>query len=240
MFEFRHEMKNRAMLARFGFGLRAELPAGFTPELKAKFAAIAGNTNNRVVENVFLYALCSALLCDFMYSADSNDDICREHLTVLKMQYPWFKPLSFVISDHQVLPTGPLFAVVEFESFRIIAIRGSATLEDWLFVNFDALVSTVDSFTSLHSGFVRSSQSIPFRFFSEYCDAPIIDSNGNDLRPNPKPVIFTGHSMGGAVAEICALPRLLDDHIYAITFGAPSIVKVTNPGLLNYLWPNHE
>ncbi len=131
-----------------------------------------------------------------------------------------FAKLGF---DHIVPVVVDLMAafVVSSEDVTVIAFRGTDNPADWL-VNLDVIpVQTPHG--EMHQGFAEAYKKMK---------APILDI----LRPKPpKHLWVTGHSLGGALAVVCAYDLIDNEKIAldgVITFGQPMVAQ---KGLADYL-----
>ena len=99
---------------------------------------------------------------------------------------------------------------------RVIAFRGSSSFADWL-TNLNADFIQVDKDVNVHDGFNRAFQSV---FVS-------LVGTLRDLRQRaPDAELYlTGHSLGGALAQLAALWLKLDSFDIAgiYTFGGPRV-----------------
>ena len=103
-------------------------------------------------------------------------------------------------------------AVIEHDQYLCMAFRGTNELKDWL-DNMD-IFATSALFGQFHRGFWKSVEDIW---------GPA-DSKCRDLQDARKrPVFFTGHSLGGAMATIAAAKYIHEDKPFtsAYTFGQP-------------------
>eukprot|EP00873_Tetraselmis_striata_P023593 jgi/Tetstr1/443857/TSEL_031811.t1 len=79
------------------------------------------------------------------------------------------------------------------------------------------------TFDGVHNGFAQDAMLIPVDMLVQW--------NGLESDMQTADVLFTGHSAGGAVAELCALPFIISpgkknssqDRVFAVTFGAPAV-----------------
>lgn len=111
------------------------------------------------------------------------------------------------------------FLVTE-ESRLIVAIAGSNDVDDWLnrkFGNLHAQTEEMSDGVKLHAGIAAASKEI-----AEVIGPEILEF----LQRNPEcPVIFTGHSRGGAISQVLPLILELDQSAYTVvTFGSPKVV----------------
>ena len=119
----------------------------------------------------------------------------------------------------------------ETDIYTIIAFRGSdifnkGIVSDWL-QNLDIKYTNLDYF-SIHSGFLQSAQGV----FGSIL--PIILSAYN----NKRKIIITGHSKGGAVAQIfCLLLKYYHNIMvdYLLTFASPAPFRGDN--IINFMSP---
>ena len=163
------------------------------------------------------YSVVSAVLSDAIYKCDNADGNYQSPLTrqefarklqTLQQQHSWFRPVRFSQSIVTNSDDETVFALVDFGEYHVLVIRGSVTPADWE-CNYATNSYNWNTLSGLHQGFCHRAQSVPAEFISHL---------GNN-----KPTIFCGHSMGGAVAAICALPLIANNRdVYAISFGAPS------------------
>jgi len=135
-----------------------------------------------------------AELSKLAYSDESN---IRSYLEKYQVEY-----IEDAKTDTQC------FTVVDDNSL-IIVFRGTSNFEDWLTnLKFD---KTHFNFNQ-HAGFYEAYQSVQSKIFN------IVNKNKS------KNIFVAGHSLGGALATLCAvdLHLLLQTHITACyTFGAP-------------------
>lgn len=155
-------------------------------------------------------ALLMAKICKISYIRKSDTDPApdTEKIQVeLKKLIPEFKEVhTFNKGSAQAL-------IVETTNFNVIAFRGSDEVQDWI-KNF-TFFSKKQLGYSLHSGFLD----ITSRIF------PHIHFQLSRIRP--RPLFITGHSLGGAMAVVCALifTRLNEDFKGLYTFGQPRVFK---------------
>jgi hypothetical protein len=168
------------------------------------------NDFNLKVDNRGVEISTCAILSALIYG-DSN--LFKEALENESKKHAWFKPILYNFSD-LLCDDKAVFVVVEFEKFRVVAVRGSYEESDWK-ANFDVTVATCGfDFTNIHRGFYRRALDIPAELIYHMNDKLI-----------QKRTLFTGHSQGGAAAEIAALSLIVHNLDVAVyTFGAPSIV----------------
>ena len=104
--------------------------------------------------------------------------------------------------------------VVSSEDVTVIAFRGTDDPADWL-ANLNVL-SVATPHGEMHKGFADAYRTLK---------APILDS----LRENPpKRLWVTGHSLGGALAVVCAYDLIDNEKMSldgVITFGQPMIAR---------------
>lgn len=97
-----------------------------------------------------------------------------------------------------------------------LAFRGSDELKDWL-TNL-ALWRTPTEMGRIHTGFLKTAEAL----------LPSISTAIRSLAPGP--IIFTGHSMGGALAPLCALSLSTSaEHPFSVySFGQPSVGGISH------------
>ena len=100
--------------------------------------------------------------------------------------------------------------IIESASYTIIAFRGTSSARD-LITDLNCIPTTT-KFGLAHRGFVHAFQSI----------WPKIKPKVNPT----KPIVVTGHSLGGALAQLCALwisDELKVKPAFVITFAQPRV-----------------
>jgi len=123
-------------------------------------------------------------------------------------------PATIAIHDD---PTDTRVHITDLGSYVIVAVKGTDSLREWL-LDAEAWMRPLylhqDEFGRVHSGFYEAYQAVADRV-----DAALVKIG--------KPVIFTGHSLGGAIAVLLA-------HLYTrvndattlkgvYTFGQPRV-----------------
>ena len=112
--------------------------------------------------------------------------------------------------------------------FLIWAVRGTKTLEDWATCNFNVFGSTSDVGAQMGFG-MRANRNI------DICQSTA-------KQAGKETIIFTGHSLGAAVAQILLVMHLLTAHgrendlivkSQAITFAAPAAFEESTTDLVN-------
>ena len=121
------------------------------------------------------------------------------------------------------------------ETDHVIACRGTEPNE-WndLKADIDATAALAETVGRVHRGFKQEVDDI----------WPVIEES---MKNNRKNLWFTGHSLGGAMATICA-SRCLLSHIYSVpeqiqTFGSPRVGNMTyiNHTKVDYMrWVNNN
>eukprot|EP01117_Protostelium_nocturnum_P015407 TRINITY_DN5974_c0_g1_i2.p1 TRINITY_DN5974_c0_g1~~TRINITY_DN5974_c0_g1_i2.p1 ORF type:complete len:633 (-),score=127.88 TRINITY_DN5974_c0_g1_i2:82-1980(-) len=161
--------------------------------------SVLGFTSKKKLERVRLCARLSKLVYE------SNLDIERSLNAV--SEYP-IQILGFQISDSGFEHCK--FVLVEFANYFVLAIAGSKDREDWI-SNLDHGLTTYKTFR-LHTGFMNSYYHIPTSSIDEL------------MLNNPKKeIVITGHSRGGAIAQILAHELVQNGRISCITFGSPLV-----------------
>lgn len=112
---------------------------------------------------------------------------------------------------------------------HVVACRGTEPTE-WndLKADLDAATALAETIGRVHRGFKREVDDI----------WPIIEKS---LQENTKTLWFTGHSLGGAMATICAgrcmLSHIKSNPAQIVTFGSP---RVGNKRYINFVKVNHK
>lgn len=115
-------------------------------------------------------------------------------------------------------------AVIEHEEYLCIAFRGTDEIDDWL-DNLKAF-STDQLFGGFHYGFFSSLEDV----------WKPIDMKCRFLQQQKKrPIFFTGHSLGGAMATVAAAKYIYEDKPFnnLYTFGQPRVVTRETARILN-------
>ena len=114
------------------------------------------------------------------------------------------------------IDTGRVEAHVgELEKYIVVVFRGSDGFEDWKDnLDFEKTCISLDSKIKVHNGFWGQVLNIRHEIQNEII---------NRVKKNKdKKIIFTGHSLGGALATIFSWLYFLDKNI-CITFGSPRV-----------------
>ena len=115
-------------------------------------------------------------------------------------------------------------ALIEHEGYLCMAFRGTDELADWL-DNLNAF-ATKQLFGEFHRGFWRSVEDV-WR--------PLDDRCRMLQREKARPVFFTGHSLGGAMATIAAAKYVHEDKPFTsvYTFGQPRVMSRDTARIFN-------
>ncbi len=115
-------------------------------------------------------------------------------------------------------------AVIEHENYLCVAFRGTNELRDWL-DNVDAF-ATKELFGEFHRGFWNSVADI----------WKPLDATCRHLQQQHKrPIFFTGHSLGGAMATVAASRYIHEDKPFTsvYTFGQPRVLGRSTARIFN-------
>jgi len=117
----------------------------------------------------------------------------------------------------------------------IVAFRGTSSLEDFLCdADFFTTRINLNNDARVHLGFYKAYQSIESRLKARL-DEIVIRHNSKPQTRNPK-LVFTGHSLGGALAILAAYYLNRFYNIEAVyTFGAPDVGNADFARSYNYL-----
>eukprot|EP00581_Thalassiosira_minuscula_P012025 CAMPEP_0183729682 /NCGR_PEP_ID=MMETSP0737-20130205/30924_1 /TAXON_ID=385413 /ORGANISM="Thalassiosira miniscula, Strain CCMP1093" /LENGTH=721 /DNA_ID=CAMNT_0025961939 /DNA_START=243 /DNA_END=2408 /DNA_ORIENTATION=+ len=191
------------------------------PQFEVEVGGKTGSlTSNEYINTLF----CSAILSDALYDNDNDnirsDNGCKNTLECLANTYPFFQPKEAHFSPDRD------FVFCELETMLIVAFRGTIGTDDWLDTNLNLRSKTSER---LHGGDVEVHEG----FFDCAIKVPL-DAAWALASSSRKRLVFTGHSKGGAVAEICARMACLENranqipggkYVSCITFGQPHVLK---------------
>lgn len=113
------------------------------------------------------------------------------------------------------------FFTVEYADRLVFAIRGSESIADFkddMFCWTESFQDVHASGVRVHSGFLKQYQSMRFAVMSSIYKMA--------WKGQRKKIVFTGHSLGGALATLCGavvkeeIPEL---HVSVYTFGSPRV-----------------
>ena len=168
-------------------------------------------------EREAFHHLNCVVMCDLMYgeSIDRNFvDFQSHHAFFRPLSLDWWNPDT---QNRTTLST-PCFAVSRFDdvvygSFVIVAIRGSVSEADWK-ANLDCFSGTEHNRHGLqiHSGYHHRGEMVPLRAIFEKFNASGIQFDA---------FLVTGHSLGGATAELAVVHSGLGNKVRCVTFGQP-------------------
>ena len=149
--------------------------------------------------------------------------------------YRWSEPDPRNLCTNKVTPfsdpsSGTEGFVGSDGDMTIVAFAGSDSLKDWM-TNAQCQMTEIelpgDYFLQVHKGFYSAYSTVGDRVQS------LIEEHSEG---KTKRLIFTGHSLGGALATLAALKcRVLDQPHKVITFGAP---RVGSLALASYMRKN--
>ena len=168
-----------------------------------------------------------ARLANAVYkSRDDNSPDDDAILAELQEEDPKFKDVKGVSKNSAQA------ALVEHENYLCMTFRGTDStmknaekLKDWL-DNFKAF-SKKTSYGEFHTGFCDSFEDVWGQLQDDYKSLH---------QKEPRPLFFTGHSLGGAMASIAAAKRVGKDEPFtsAYTFGQPRAMTRETAQMLNW------
>ena len=117
---------------------------------------------------------------------------------------------AYLPSEHTIQVDHVAVDVRQKNNYQIVAFRGSDDDQDWG-ANLDWRLIQYDNGVKIHSGFY----SMVAKVYWQVRGA--LDKN--------KPIYLTGHSVGGALAQIISRDLIMDGFIVwgCVTFGAPRV-----------------
>lgn len=151
-----------------------------------------------------------ARICEFSYFNESKDSRYPHTQKILgnlkQIDNRFFKVHGFNVHGSQAI-------VVEHEMFNAVCFRGTDEGSDWI-KNLSLISSGISGY-SVHSGFKNALDNV----------YSTIKNRMHSVQE--KPLYITGHSLGGAMAVICAIRFLVSyvkfEGLY--TFGQPRVFK---------------
>ena len=115
-------------------------------------------------------------------------------------------------------------AVIEHDDYICLAFRGTDEIKDW-FDNLNGF-ATKQLFGEFHRGFWDATEDV-------WVD--MMDKLEQCMKEKKRPVFFTGHSLGGAMATVAASKFINEDRPFTsvYTFGQPRAVTRDTSRVLN-------
>lgn len=124
----------------------------------------------------------------------------------------------------EIPKTGAFARITEDDGFIHVAFRGTDEIKDWL-INLGAIPAWRYGGAWVHRGFKNAHASIWSRVRTEL-----------ERRGGEKPLLVTGHSLGGALAELsCLFLRDYPQPVSLVTFGKPNVFAKPRAARLQYL-----
>ena len=117
----------------------------------------------------------------------------------------------------------------------VIAFRGTEDMTDVridMQVNLDAFDSSLDQNILVHSGFKTQYQSIKDKvrqYASDKCD-----------QYQPRQLLITGHSLGGALATLCSLDLIRDSFSSVVKFSKIFKIESKLRAFIRFQQVNHQ
>jgi hypothetical protein len=141
-----------------------------------------------------------------------------------------FSCLSY--TNHEDKDGRFIIAVSEETKKIYLAIKGTVNIENWK-ENLN-ICPCMEGHGVVHSGWYLRSKNVPIRYIIKYCET-------FDYQP-----IITGHSLGGAVAQLICTNLLIESNrivqlrkTACVTFGAPASMGVKYSNSMNSQYNDH-
>lgn len=119
--------------------------------------------------------------------------------------------------------------LIEHRDYWCFAFRGTDEISDWL-DNINAFPTRI-LFGEFHRGFARSTDDVWVPLFERY----LAGRKADRAARRPRPIFFSGHSLGGAMATVAAAKLLHVDHPFTsvYTFGQPRAMTLETARIFN-------
>lgn len=192
----------------------------FRDEVNAPSTSAASvlNANNQLVDAGKTAIRLNSMVYDSQWVSSKGDSAKNEMWSSLE---PDQEPRMFTLKNGDTIDN--VATIYWQDGVRYVAFRGSETAQNWLH-NFNMFPTEVDGY-QVHTGTYRQWNAMEDQIF----DALRADTSFEG------PTVFTGHSLGGMIAQVAALrynqEGLGTSSLY--TFGSPPVLNQNGADMLN-------
>ena len=148
-------------------------------------------------------------ICDYAYNREKLSNV--DWINETKAKLNKIDQISdFVFFESKKTDTQCISFVIR--GHRFLVFRGTENIRDWM-TNANAFISSFGTY-NYHKGMGQSFASIEGKIRKFLSDKPSL------------PIISTGHSLGGALAQICSME--VPGVVSTVTIGAPPVTSSDN------------